>query len=423
MLKSSFSPAGCAIAVTMPSAMSSTCVSVRVCSPEPKICERALARQRLADQVGHGVRDARLVVRQLAGPVGVEGPADRVRAGRARRAARGSTPRRRASRSRRPSAGPGSRAGAPRWSGTRSRARTPSTTTRRRGAPPRSLERRPEDRVVEAVVHLEQRVRELVEVGDPADDRRQVDHVRAAADARARASSRSRRSPVWTSQRLAHPRGRLALVGHAHLPAPGRRSSRAHDGRADRAGAAGDEHAAHCDASGSDARARVREHLRRRRSRSTGRPRAVAARGSARRARPSKRGVVGGDHHGVGAVERRRRAARDSARHVRVVARRRRPARARAAGSACSESESRTSSESRLKVSPSTATLRSRSEPPSRRLRPSTRNSGTRLVHARDGQQHAGRARALLGEREVLAQAGAGGQARAARSRRAGSRG
>ena len=38
MLKSSFSPAGWAIAVTMPSAMSSTWVIVRVCSPEPKIC-------------------------------------------------------------------------------------------------------------------------------------------------------------------------------------------------------------------------------------------------------------------------------------------------------------------------------------------------------------------------------------------------
>ena len=37
MLKSSFSPAGELIAVTMPSAMSSTWVSVRVCSPEPKI--------------------------------------------------------------------------------------------------------------------------------------------------------------------------------------------------------------------------------------------------------------------------------------------------------------------------------------------------------------------------------------------------
>src|SRR5439155_526382 len=40
-------------------------------------------------------------------------------------------------------------------------------------------------------------------------------------------------------------------------------------------------------------------------------------------------------------------------------------------------SESRRSSESRLKVSPSTATLQSRSEPPSRRFIPSTRNSGT----------------------------------------------
>ena len=37
ILKSSFSPAGWNIAVTMPSAMSSMCVSVRVCSPEPKI--------------------------------------------------------------------------------------------------------------------------------------------------------------------------------------------------------------------------------------------------------------------------------------------------------------------------------------------------------------------------------------------------
>ena len=37
MLKSSFSPAAEAIAVTIPSAMSSTWVIVRVCSPEPKI--------------------------------------------------------------------------------------------------------------------------------------------------------------------------------------------------------------------------------------------------------------------------------------------------------------------------------------------------------------------------------------------------
>ena len=38
MLKSSFRPAGDDIAPMTPSAMSSTCVSVRVCSPEPKIC-------------------------------------------------------------------------------------------------------------------------------------------------------------------------------------------------------------------------------------------------------------------------------------------------------------------------------------------------------------------------------------------------
>ena len=69
------------------------------------------------------------------------------------------------------------------------------------------------------------------------------------------------------------------------------------------------------------------------------------------------------------------------------------------------DSESRSSSVSRLNASPSTATLRSRSEPPSRRLTPSTRNSGTLSLHARDGQQHARGVRALLGEREVLAQA------------------
>ncbi len=38
MLKSSLRPAGEPIAVTIPSAMSSMCVSVRVCVPSPKIC-------------------------------------------------------------------------------------------------------------------------------------------------------------------------------------------------------------------------------------------------------------------------------------------------------------------------------------------------------------------------------------------------
>ena len=71
--------AGWAIAVTIPAAMSSTCVRVRVCSPEPKIGSGPRAGQHLADHVGDHVRDARLVVGQLARPVGVERAADRVR--------------------------------------------------------------------------------------------------------------------------------------------------------------------------------------------------------------------------------------------------------------------------------------------------------------------------------------------------------
>ncbi len=52
MLKSSFSPAGAPIAVTMPSAMSSTWVSVRVCSPEPKIWSGRCPRSDLAIRSG-----------------------------------------------------------------------------------------------------------------------------------------------------------------------------------------------------------------------------------------------------------------------------------------------------------------------------------------------------------------------------------
>ena len=50
MLKSSFAAAALSMAVTMPSAMSSTCVSVRVCSPDPKIssgcCPESALRMR-----------------------------------------------------------------------------------------------------------------------------------------------------------------------------------------------------------------------------------------------------------------------------------------------------------------------------------------------------------------------------------------
>ena len=73
------------------------------------------------------------------------------------------------------------------------------------------------------------------------------------------------------------------------------------------------------------------------------------------------------------------------------------------------DSESRSSSVLRLNVRPRTATLRE-DRLPSRRWIPSTRNSGTASLHARDGQQHSRGVGALLGEREVLAQAGAGGQ-------------
>ena len=60
----------------------------------------------------------------------------------------------------------------------------------------------------------------------------------------ARASSRSRRSPVWTSQPSRIHCGALALVGDAHLEV-GVAQQPAHDGGADRAGAAGDEDAVH----------------------------------------------------------------------------------------------------------------------------------------------------------------------------------
>ena len=97
--------------------------------------------------------------------------------------------------------------------------------------------------------------------------------------------------------------------------------------------------------------------------------------------------VVRGDHDGVG-VEDRVAQGLGRRGHVRVVDRDvgqlalqqadelvRRASRARRRCRA-------------LKARPSTATLRPSSEP-RRRLRPSTRNSGTDSLHARDGQQHA----------------------------------
>ena len=222
--------------------MSSTCVSVRVCSPDPKIGSGRAPPQHLADHVGDHVRDAGLVLGQLARPVGVEGTADRVRqpvlamqspaihltgqlreaVGRARRRAVEQV------------LLAGGELGGPLEHHRRRHVDQPLDALLQRGA---------EDGVVEAVVHLEQRVRELVEVGDPAHDRRQVDHVRAAGAGRPRLGHVEQVARVHLAG-LAHPAGRLALVGHAHLPA-GIAHQPAHHRGADRAGAAGHQHAAH----------------------------------------------------------------------------------------------------------------------------------------------------------------------------------
>ena len=185
MLKSSFSPAGEPIAATMPSAMSSTWVSVRVCSPEPKICKRPLAGEHLADQVGHGVRDAGLVVGQLARAVGVEGPADRE--GQAVLVVRGAAVD--LARELGEAVG-GERHGAVGQIVLGRREQLGALEHHRGGhvheALHLQLERRADDGVVERVVDLGERVGQPVEVGDPADDRGEVDHVGAALRGRAR---------------------------------------------------------------------------------------------------------------------------------------------------------------------------------------------------------------------------------------------
>ena len=87
------------------------------------------------------------------------------------------------------------------------------------------LDRCAEDGVVERVVGLRQRERELVEVRDPADDRGQVDDVRAAAD---RASRLRRRR---AGRRCGSRRPRAS----SPAPAAGRtRGSRSRDRRSSR---------------------------------------------------------------------------------------------------------------------------------------------------------------------------------------------
>ena len=133
MLKSSFSPAGELIAATMPSAMSSTWVSVRVCSPEPKICSGRWPASTFAIRSGTAWAMPGARVGHLARAVRVERSADRER--QAVLVVRGAAVdlAGRASRSRTRSSGTrASAGGGPRGSGTAPPARTPSRRRRRR---------------------------------------------------------------------------------------------------------------------------------------------------------------------------------------------------------------------------------------------------------------------------------------------------
>ena len=285
------------------------------------------------------------------------------------------------------------------------------------------VERGPEDGVVEAVVHLEQRVRELVEVRDPAHDRGQVDHVRAAAHGCARLVREQQVAGVDLAG-LPHPGGRLALVGDPHLEAAVGEQA-AHDRRADRAGAAGDEHPAHVSRGmRAAARARGTAAARERRraptpSRSTGRR--AARRRAARPAGPrSSEWLVAITT--ASAPSSAASSGSELGRHVRVVA--------RDVGELALEQPDELVRERVAQVVGVALEGEARARRPcgraataEPRLEPLDEEQRHGLVHARDGQQHAGRAGALLREGEVLAQAGAGRQARAWRSRRAGSRG
>ena len=204
--------------------------------------QRAHPGERLAQQVGHRVRDAGLVVGHLARPVGVERPADRERqpelvvggaaVGLARQL--------------RPAVGRARRR-APRQVLLARRELLGVLEHHARGHVREALDvlldRRTEDGVVERVVDLRQRERELVEVRDPADDRGQMDHVRAAVDRAPRLRDVAQVADVDLAA-LAHPVGRRPLVGHADLPVRIAQQP-PDDGGADRAGAAGDEHAPH----------------------------------------------------------------------------------------------------------------------------------------------------------------------------------
>ena len=195
--------------------------------------QRLLARQHLLDDVGDHVRDARLVLGHLARPVGVERAADRVR--QAVLVVRGAA------------VDLAGELGEP--VGRLRDRRVPDVLLGRRvlrraledhrardvdEALDVVVERRADDAVVERVVHLGQRVRELVEVRDAADDRREVDDVRAAvrsprAPARRRAGRRcGPRSPraSTAAPRAGRRRGPPSRGRAAAAARPRRRSCR-----------------------------------------------------------------------------------------------------------------------------------------------------------------------------------------------------
>ena len=326
----------------MPSAMSSTCVSVRVCSPEPKIGNGRSRRSARSIRSGHDVRDARLVARHLARPVGVERPHDRIAqaelVGRRPAAVLARELREPVRRARRGTAVEVVLA----WSGTPARARTPCSTTRTRAARPRA--RSPPGRAsCRARCSPPAACREAC--GSWRCRRRSRPGARSGRSRRAprRAAARSRRSAVCTSQ----PR--------ASRPAPGagrRRAPRMPSRSSRRTTAVPIVPAppvtrtrlvaqrlpgAVCSAARSATRpARRARTPARRRTRSTGRRPAHPAAALGDRAQRRRLGellVVGGDHD-------RGRAARPPPRGpVAAPARagrgaRPRPARARAGGSA-----------------------------------------------------------------------------------------
>src|SRR5918998_1786240 len=204
--------------------------------------ERVLAREALAYEVGDGVRDARLVVGHLARPVGVERAADRERQpvlvmGRAAPDLAGEL--REAVRRLRHRDLPDVLLGRRKLRRALEHHRRGDVDEARHAVVERGLD----DRVIQRAVDGRQRVRQAMEVRDPADDRGEVDDVGAARRRLAGLAEVAQVAGVDLAA-LAHPLWRGALVGHPDLVV-GVAQQTPNDRGADRAGAAGDEHAAH----------------------------------------------------------------------------------------------------------------------------------------------------------------------------------